>query len=155
MSSTTGLTVRQHERDNIELSVEFVVCEKDREQVQFSPMSTAAEPHSTCGRAVDISPGGLGLICQQFVPRMCEGSVRVFDPKPVGTARDGSPIYEVTFEHPVKVRRVSLASHEPTYALGVAFIDPEPDLEQRVNKLLMLVGAGENRSGEAEGEAHA
>jgi hypothetical protein len=142
MSQTSGLTVRQHEREAFELTVEFVVCEDHREQVRFSPMSAAPEPHVTRGTATDISPGGMGLACRHFVPRMCEGTVRVFDPKPVGTATDGTPIREVVFEHRVKVRRVALGSHEPTYAIGVAFLDPEPDIDQRVAKLLALVNAG-------------
>lgn len=142
MAQASGLTVRQHEREAFELSVEFVVCEAHREQVRFSPMSAAQEPHVTRGTATDISSGGIGLVCRQFVPRMCEGTVRVFDPNPVGTSSDGTPIHEVAFEHRVKVRRVALGSHEPTYAIGVAFVDPEPDIDQRVAKLLALVGAG-------------
>lgn len=151
MTHLSGLTVRQHEREAVELSVEFVVCDKHREQVRYSAMSGAAESHVTRGVATDISPGGMGLVCQQFVPRMCEGTVRVFDPKPSGEAADGSPLYEVMFEHPVKVRRVTLAGHEPSYALGAAFIDPEPDIEQRVDRLLRAAG----QAGAEEGGDHA
>jgi c-di-GMP-binding flagellar brake protein YcgR len=152
MSQTSGLTVRQHEREAFELTVEFVVCEAHREQVRFSPMSSAPEPHVIRGTARDISPGGMGLVCRHFVPRMCEGTVRVFNPNPVGTAADGTPIHEVVFEHRVKVRRIALNSHEPTYAMGVAFLDPEPDIDQRVAKLLALVkGRGTNAKRGGEG----
>ena len=100
MSQKSGLTVRQHEREAVELSVEFVVAEPHREQVRFSAMSGAAQGHVTRGAATDISPGGVGFVCPQFVPRMCEGTVRVFNPRPSGTAADGTPVYEVMFEHP-------------------------------------------------------
>jgi len=151
MAKLSGLTVRQHEREAVELPVEFVVSEAHREQVRFSAICTAPEPHLTRGIAVDMSPGGMGLVCEQYVPRMCGGMVRVFDPDPIGTGPDGSPVREVVFEHEVKVRRVSLRSHDPTYALGVAFVDPEPDIEQRVAKLLALAqGLGD--SGRDEGD---
>ena len=66
---------------------------------------------------------------------MCEGSLRVFDPMPVGTRPDGQPIFEVAFEQRVKVRRVQMTSHEPTYFIGVSFADPEavdPDIGNRM-----------------------
>ena len=139
MSHSSGLTVRHYERETIELTVEFIVCDAHREQVRFSPMSTAVQPHVARGQAVDVSTGGMGLICRQFIPRMCEGTVRVFDPGQTGRGSDGSPVHEIVFEQRVKVRRVTLASHEPTYALGVAFIDPDPDINQRVADLLKLI----------------
>ena len=149
MTQTSGLTVRQHEREALELSAEFVVCEQHREQVRFSAMSGAAEPHVTRGIATDISLGGMGLVCGQFGPRMCEGTVRVFDPDPVGEAPDGTPLHEVMFEHRAKIRRVALAGHEPSYALGAAFIDPEPDIEQRIAKVLeAAVRLGEEGGGD-------
>ncbi len=150
MSQITGLTVRQHEREDVELNVEFAVTKEHREQVRFSSMSTAVKSHVTRGVAVDLSSGGMGLICRQFVPRMCVGSVRVFDPNPVGTAGDGSPIHEVIFEHRVKVRRVIMETHDPTYAIGVAFVDPEPDIEQRIERLRALVSGGECDRGGAD-----
>jgi c-di-GMP-binding flagellar brake protein YcgR len=154
MSQISGLTVRQHERAEIELSVEFVVRQRHREQVRFSPISNAAEPYVTRGKAIDLSSGGMGLICRQFVPRMCDGTVRVFDPIPVGKASDGTPIHEVIFEHAVKVRRVSMASHEPTYALGIAFVDPEPDIEARVERLMKrIVQANAAAAGEGGADA--
>ncbi len=152
---TSGLTVRQHERESVELAVEFVVCDEHREQVRFSPSSAAAEPHVTRGLATDLSSGGLGMICGQFVPRMCEGSIRVFDPTPVGTGADGLPIHEVAFEHRVKVRRVVLEDHEPQYAVGMAFIDPEPNMEERVTKILALVEVARGQISGESGDGHA
>jgi c-di-GMP-binding flagellar brake protein YcgR len=148
MSQTSGLTVRQHQRNELAFDVEFVVDESHRDQVRFSPMSKASEAHVTRGIATDVSSGGLGMLCGQFVPRMCEGAVRVYDPTPVGAGTDGSPIHEVVFEHRVKVRRVTLGSHEPTYALGLAFVDASADIEERVNALLAMAekGAGPEKT---------
>ncbi|MHC5112894.1 MAG: PilZ domain-containing protein [Planctomycetota bacterium] len=151
MSQTSGLTIRQHAREALELRVEFVVREAHREQVRFSPMSSAPQPHVTRGTAQDISSGGMGLISEHYVPRMCEGTVRVYDPNPVTTAADGSPVYEVAFEHAVRVRRVTLASHEPTYSLGLAFIDPAPDMAQQVDRLIALAGQPPDEKGGPDG----
>jgi len=139
MPQTSGLTVRQHERAELALSIEFVVHDRHRDQVTFSATSGAPSPHLTHGTAQDVSTGGMGIICAQYLPRMCEGRVRVYDPRPSGTGRDGASVHEVIFEHDAKVRRVTLASHEPSYAVGLAFIDPSPDLEEQVAALLVLV----------------
>ncbi len=135
MSSQSGLRVRQHHRREIELPVEFVVAEEHREQLRFGPTSSALNDHTLRGTSVDISPGGMGFTSQQFLPRMCEGSLRVFDPMPVGTRPDGTPILEVAFEQRVKVRRVQMTSHEPRYFIGVSFADPDmvdPDIANRM-----------------------
>ncbi|MBT8486817.1 MAG: PilZ domain-containing protein [Phycisphaerales bacterium] len=136
MSQTSGLTIRQHARESLELRAEFVVSDAHREQVRFSPMSGSTEAHVTRGVASDISAGGMGLICPQFVPRMCEGTVRVYGSEAVSFASDGAPVYDVIFEHTAKVRRVTLETHDPSFAIGMAFIDPAPDVEERVQRLL-------------------
>ncbi len=135
MSSQSGLRVRQHHRREIELPVEFIIAPEHRTQVRFGSNSSAMNDHSLRGMSVDISPGGMGLSCQQFLPRMCEGTLRLFDPMPVGARPDGTPILEVAFEQRVKVRRVQMTSHEPRYFIGVSFADPDavdPDIGNRM-----------------------
>ena len=135
MSRESGLRVRQHRRREIELPVEFVVTEAHREQVRYSSSSSAVNEYTVRGTSVDISPGGMGFICRQLVPRMCEGSLRVFDPSPVATRPDGTPIHEVAFAQRVKVRRIRMTSSKPTYFIGVSFADPEhvdPDIANRM-----------------------
>ncbi len=153
MAQMSGLTIRQHERETLALRAEFVVADTHRAQVRFASMSGAAEPHVTRGTASDISTGGMGLICPQFVPRMCEGTIRIYHPRPVSTASDGTPVYDVCFEHRAKVRRVTLNSHDPTYALGTAFVDPEPDIETRVADVLKLAAEAAKMK-ESEGGVH-
>ena len=146
MSSKSGLKVRQHRRREVELPVEFVVCEEHRSQVRFSASSSTPNDHTVRGGSVDISPGGMGFSTQHFVPRMCEGSLRVFDPTPIGTRSDGAPILEVAFARRVKVRRVQMTGEEPTYFVGVSFTDPEtvdPDIG---NRIMMLLGGMEDLS---------
>ncbi len=144
MSSQSGLRVRQHHRREIELPVEFVVAEEYRDQLRFSAKSLAINDHALRGTSVDISPGGMGFTCRQFLPRQCEGLLRVFDPMPVGMRADETPILEVAFEQRVKVRRVQMTSHEPTYFIGVSFADPDnvdPDIGDRI-MLLKQAGDG-------------
>ncbi len=141
--SQSGLRVRQHHRREIELPVEFVVAVEYRDQLRFSSQSSAIDDHSLRGTSVDISPGGMGFTCRQFLPRQCEGSLRVFDPMPVGMRADGTPILEVAFEQRVKVRRVQMTSHEPTYFIGVSFVEPDnvdPDIG---NRMMLLRQAGD------------
>jgi len=134
----SGLTTRHFERREIDLPMEFAVAEPQRDQVRFSPRSGAASAYAVAGRAVDVSPGGLGVRIQQFIPRMAEGVLRVFESEPAG-ASAGAPRRAVAFEHRVKVRRIVMCGHEPTYLVGVAFIDPAPDLDRRVRAILPQV----------------
>ena len=63
----------------------------------------------------------------------------MFDPAPVGTRGDGTPILQLVFEQPAKVRRIRMLSREPTYFVGVSFGDPDtvdPDIGNRISMLL-------------------
>ncbi|MHC4991492.1 MAG: hypothetical protein ACYTGC_10970 [Planctomycetota bacterium] len=140
MAQASGLTVRQHERRSIERDVEVGICDEHQQQVRFSPASSAKGQTVVRGKVTDISPGGMGMTFSQFVPKMCEGQVRVFSPTPVGRGADDMPVYDTIFEHEVKIRRVYMISHEPTYAAGASFVDPEPDLSARVEEVLLAAG---------------
>ena len=146
VNQTSGLTVRQHEREGNEVPIEFVVCEAHATQVRFSPSSGALTPHVIRGEAIDISSGGMGLRSRQFVPRMCEGTVRVFAVVPDSKNADGSPVLELMFEQMVKVRRVTLVGREPVYSLGVAFINHSEDLDRRITTLFDRIQDGGRRA---------
>jgi c-di-GMP-binding flagellar brake protein YcgR len=145
MAQTSGLTIRQYERETIDLIVEFVVADPHGAQVRFSGMSPASDAHAVRGRAMDYSAGGMGIILPTFVPRMCEGTVRIFDPVPVSTRSDGSPVYEIAVEHPVKVRRVTLLDHEPSYLVGMAFTRQPENFEAQIQQLIDRAHAGGGR----------
>ncbi len=138
MARTTGLTIRQHERAAIELDAEFIVGETHSAQVRFSPSSSAVNKATVRGIASDVSPGGMGLSLEQFLPRGCEGTVRIYRKVPAtdveGAWRD------VVFEHAVVVRRVFLASHDPSYSIGMSFADPGPGLPKQVEELRAMAG---------------
>lgn len=155
MSQTSGLTVRQHERREIELPVEFVVAEEHRQQVRLSSSSGADDEYTLRGHSVDISVGGLGFSCRHFLPRACQGLVRVYDPAPAGEGQDGSPFLNVAFEHRVKVRRVQMTSPEPTYFIGLSFIDPDPDIEQRISSFLHKIAPSSQGATDSRGAADA
>ena len=140
MPQKSGLTVRRHERRAVEFDVDFAVVPEHCRQVRFSAASSAATPTTIKGKVHDLSPGGMGLVFRQFVPRMCEGVVRVYGRRRVDALGDGTPDNDVVFEHRVKVRRVIMANHEPEYDLGVSFVAPEPDLSDRVRALLAAMG---------------
>jgi c-di-GMP-binding flagellar brake protein YcgR len=140
MATSSGLNVRQHERQGLEMPVEFVIAPPHGTQVRFSSSSSAAGPAVIRGEAMDISSGGMGVRCGHLVPRMCDGTVRIL--RPAGGERgekDGSSTVAV-FEHAAKVCRVTMIGREPVYAIGLAFIDADADLEQRIATL--MDGAG-------------
>jgi c-di-GMP-binding flagellar brake protein YcgR len=143
MRQTSGLTIRQHEREGIQVPIEFVVSEHHTAQVRFSPSSSAAQSNTVRGRAVDISPGGMGLELRQFLPRMCEGTIRIYAPDPMAVAGDGTPILDLVFEHAVKVRRVYLIARDPVYAMGVAFVEPSPDIDKQIATLLKRMSSSD------------
>lgn len=144
MAHNNGLTVRQHQRASLNLRAEFDIAEGHQEQVCFSSMSSAPRPSMAQGAAVDISPGGVGLVLPQFLPRNCQGEVRIYASDPgmrLEEMREASDeAEEPIFRQPVRVRRISLASHEPAYAVGAAFTAPSPELESGVQHLLDTYG---------------
>lgn len=102
------------------MPVEFVVCAEHGVQVRFSPQSNTPDHHVLAAIAIDISPGGMGIEARNFVPRMCEGVIRI---------NSGG---EIVLEQRAKVRRVFLTGREPRYMIGLAFISPPQDIEQRI-----------------------
>lgn len=144
MGPHRGLTVREHERQQIEMPVEFIICDEHRPQVRFSTSSSVIDQFGVGGLTVDLSAGGLGFVAKQFLPRHCEGMVRVFEPGlpkcsfdgESTSAREHAPAY---IEHRAKVRRVRMNSRDGQYAIGLAFLNPTPKLEARVSELLSMM----------------
>ena len=128
-TSARGLRVREHVRETVNLPIRLSICSEHCEQVRFTPTSKAATPNAIDGVAVDISSGGLGIESTQFLPHMTEGVIRVFP-----NAEDGTdPTHaDPLFEQRVKVRRVRMVTHDPIYALGLSFVEPRGDLENRI-----------------------
>jgi hypothetical protein len=151
--TTSGLTVRQYEREHVRLPVELTLCSEHSAQVRFSQSSTAAGQHKIKGQALDLSPGGMGIQSRQFIPRMCEGTIRLFEPVAAQDAVNDPPPTKLLFEHRVKVRRVYLQDREPTYAIGLAFISPQPGIEKTIASLLERFGSAPDGGGTNAGES--
>jgi hypothetical protein len=155
VSQISGLTVRQHEREGIEVPVEFTIDPDHSTQVCFSPSSCASGPQTFRCKGTDISSGGMGLQTRIFLPRGCEGTVRAFAPgSNQGGDTGGEP--ELLLEHRVKIRRVTLVGRDPVYSIGCAFIDPTAELDRQINNLFNRI-QGEKRAPAAlkMGGAHA
>ncbi len=155
MSQTSGLTIRQHERREIELPVEFVIAEEHRQQVRLSSSSGTDNQETVRGHSVDISVGGLGISSRHYLPRACKGWVRVYDPESAGEGPDGGSLLNVAFAHQVKVRRVQMTSPEPTYFIGLSFLDPDPDVGERISSFLHKIGPSSEGAGASQGAADA
>ena len=141
MPETSGLTIRQHERKSLNLGAEFIVADELRTQVKFSASADTLNDATVRGCMLDISTGGMGLEINCFIPKLCSGTVRVYSHTPSDCGSLGEPVYEPIFEHRVQIRRVYMASHDPTYVVGASFLDPEPDLSQRVEEVLIAARA--------------
>ncbi len=140
MSEFDQLKARQHTRTAIELDIEFVIRPEDREQVQFSGQSSATQGHVIRGITSDISPGGVGMICRQFLPRMCEGTIRIFDPDQRQGGENPNQVRDmISLETEVRVSRVTMLSHSPTYNHGLAFTSPCSEIDKKVNDLVERV----------------
>jgi hypothetical protein len=125
-----GLIVREHERKAVELPSEFTVCEAHAAQIHFTPESDSIGPHCIACTTVDISTGGAGIESRYFLPRMCEGVVRVYERGGASAERT------LLLEEPVKVRRIEMMGRDGRYALGLAFTKRGPDTERRVAEVL-------------------
>lgn len=128
-TSGKGLRVREHVRETVNLPIRLSICEEHCEQVRFSPTSKASAANAIDGVAVDISSGGLGIESTQFLPHMTEGVIRVYANVDEGI---DPTLSDPLFEQRVKVRRVRMVTHDPTYALGLSFVEPRGDLENRI-----------------------
>ncbi len=81
---------------------------------------------------------------------MCEGTVRVFAPSSLLSTKNSSggselpdfSTLELMFEQPVKVRRVTLVGREPSFSLGLAFLEPGQALDQQIDALFDRIGLG-------------
>ena len=155
MATNIGLSVRQHERGKIRLPIEFIVSDEHREQVRFSSSSSAVRPHEIQGMVTDISRGGLGFDSQLYLPRMCEGKVRIFDGATTVSQIDPVPTPQPILETRVKIKRVLLQGQDPSYQIGIAFLDPPDNIEELIQNVFNASDASKIHSGHLEGEVDA
>jgi len=147
MIETSGLTVRQHERQEVAFPIELDIVPEHRAQVTFSASSGVSRPHIVEGETVDVSSGGAGLSVRRFVPRGTRALLSILDPVAVSARDDGSPIRTALFRNEVRVRRVSLSGHEPTYFLGVSFVGDMDDFDSRIANLIARLAESREPAG--------
>lgn len=135
MSTSRGLRVRQYERWDIKLPAEFIVSDDHIAQVRFSSSASVIDEGIIQGETIDISPGGLAFTSAQFIPRRCEGLIRVFSPMPVDTKVDGQRNLQLLFERKAKVSRVRALDHKPSYKIGLSFADLDLEIENKIAEI--------------------
>ncbi len=155
MASNIGLSVRQHQREKIRLPIEFIVCDEHREQVRFSSSSSAGRPHVIQGTVSDISRGGLGFDSHLFLPRMCEGKVKIFEVENSVSQIEPAPPRQPILETRVKIKRVLLQGQDPSYPIGIAFLDPPDNIEEMIQNVFNASDASVNQSKHQEGDVNA
>ena len=155
MATNIGLSVRQHEREKIRLPIEFIVCDEHREQVRFSSSSSAGRPHVIKGMVTDISRGGLGFDSYLFLPRMCEGKVRIFDRATTVSQIEPVPPRQPILETQVKIKRVLLQGQDPSYQIGIAFLNPPDNIEELIQNVFSASDASQEQTSLQEGDIDA
>jgi len=134
------------------MPVEFSVCPEHRSQVRFAPESSSMDEFGVEGITLDLSSGGLGFVARQFLPRHCEGIVRIFAPSQAPIEGRPHQPAVVRIEHRAKVRRVWMDTRDGSYSIGLAFLDPTPQLEGVVNDMLRDMNHQQNKN--APSQAH-
>lgn len=133
MSSYQGLTVRHHDRHELDVPAELIIAPEHVEQVRFTGVSAGAVNATTLSVKVrDMSRGGVGLESPIYLPRMTKAVVRMW----LGSADSA----QQCVERLVRVRRCLMASESPSYMLGTQFISREGEEESELEELLRLAG---------------
>lgn len=131
---SADLLVRQHERAACDLGAYVRVDTDPADQVVFS---RSAAPGGRGDseidvRIVDVSPGGLGLRSNVFVPRGTRLVARVVPAK--------DELQPTTDELQVRVQRCAMIDRTPAYYLGTAFVAPNPAALARLTQMAKSEG---------------
>ncbi len=95
-------------------------------------------PDTLPAEVVDCSAGGVGLQTDVFLPRGCPLRLRISHPDlPALNA-------------PLRIQRVTMTSREPTYYLGAAFVDLDPQQDDALQRLLQRLRASQPAPGPKE-----
>lgn len=112
MQPEKGLIVRRYERHELVLPAIVSVAPEHQSLVRFN--SAVCERDGWIPATLtDISPGGLGLMTQVFLPRMSLIRVRVL------RGHDEAQVLDVK----VRVQRVIMSDRRPAYLVGTAFVE--------------------------------
>lgn len=121
---------RHFERREVSLPACLETDPPDRARIR-SQAIPRAESRLLHGRIADVSTGGIGLMTPHFAPRGTTGWLLLM---PDERADEGEPTW--TFRHRVVVKRVFVIGGNEGYFLGTSFLDPAPDLGERIAGLM-------------------
>lgn len=112
MEPDNELILRQHDRHELVCPAIVSVAPEHQSLVRFHP-SVCERDGWIPATLTDISPGGLGLMTQVFLPRMSLVRVRVM------RGQDERQVLDVK----VRLQRVCMTDRRPAYLLGTLFVD--------------------------------
>jgi PilZ domain len=143
MSNYQGLTVRHHDRHELDLKAELVIDPAHVEQVRFTATHAAVVNAATIQvRVRDVSRGGVGVESPIYLPRMTKATVRLFLDDPLQAGNAGTPL-----QRTVRICRCAMINESPAYLLGTQFIAQDGETEADLERLLILAH-GPHRTGE-------
>ncbi|RMH14693.1 MAG: PilZ domain-containing protein [Planctomycetota bacterium] len=131
MGERGDMIVRRYARQDLVLPAIVSVAPEHQSLVRFAP-SACERDGWIKATLTDISPGGLGLITEVFVPRMSILRVRVME------LEGDRHVLDVK----VRTQRVMMTDRRPGYLLGAAFVDLTDEQKTLVESITSL-GAGE------------
>ncbi|MCL4219894.1 MAG: PilZ domain-containing protein [Phycisphaerales bacterium] len=134
MTTEKDLIVRRFERHELVLPAILSVAPEHQALVRFNP-SICERDGWIPATLADISPGGLGLITQVFIPRMSLMRVRVM------RGEDERQVLDVK----VRLQRICMTDRRPAYLLGTAFVELS-DEQKNVIQTITAELDGEQKS---------
>lgn len=126
------LRFRSASRHDVALDAKLSLQPPDAERIRFS-RSAVAPDGSWHGTVVDVSDGGLGLICEVYVPVWSRVRVRIPWPNEPG---------RVLFEADGLTRRVQMIDRRPAYLLGLQYDELVGDQLACLQRFMDLIDEG-------------
>lgn len=126
------LRFRSASRHDVALDATLTLRAPDNEQVRFSRSAVALDGswHAT---VVDVSEGGLGAICELYVPTWAR--VHVHIPWPGQPER---PLFDMD----CMARRIQMIDRRPAYLIGLQFDDSSESAHQSLEEFMTLIEEG-------------
>ena len=140
MPDGQDLIVRRTQRFDIVLPARFAVEDEHAGKLRFA-VGKDAWLHADL---MDFSAGGVGFMCDVFLPRKALLRVRIF---PAGSHHSNEPMDEEErpmLEGTVRVQRVVMTDRRPGYLVGTSFTEPNQELDKQIDQMLDLLCGDED-----------
>jgi len=141
MADGRDLIVRRNQRYDLVLPARFVVDDMHLDHVRYSG---GGRDGWLDVDLMDFSAGGVGFMCDVFIPRKALLLVRIFPP---GSNLSDQPIDEEQIpllEGTVRVQRVIMTDRRPGYLVGTSFTEPSQKLDKQIDEMLDLLNDDED-----------